>query len=67
MVGRKYVEKAMIHQILSAAFMVGVIGNLVASAVLGVPAFIHLHRKLDRHHAELTKGVTDAVRHSQGG
>jgi hypothetical protein len=39
----------MIHQILSVAFAVGVIGNLVASAILGVPALIHIHKKLDRH------------------
>jgi len=40
------------HQILSVAFLVGVIGNLCASAILGVPAFVHLHRKLNRHHRE---------------
>jgi hypothetical protein len=39
-------------QVLCVAFVIGVLGNLVASAVLGVPALWHLHRKLDRHHAE---------------
>jgi hypothetical protein len=39
-------------QVLCVAFLIGVLGNLVASAVLGVPALWHLHRKLDRHHAE---------------
>jgi len=39
------------HQVWSLPFLVGVVGNLTASAVLGVPAFIHLHRKLDRHHS----------------
>lgn len=40
------------HQIVSLAFVVGVIGNLTASAVLGIPALIQIHKKLDRHHAE---------------
>lgn len=40
------------HQIVSLAFVVGVIGNLTASAVLGIPALIHLHKKLDRQHTE---------------
>ncbi len=43
---------SIVHQILSLSFAIGVIGNLVASAVLGVPALIHVHKKLDRHHAE---------------
>ena len=29
-----------------------VLGNLIASALWATPALIHLHRKLDRHHAE---------------
>jgi hypothetical protein len=47
--------------VLSVSFLAGVAGNLVASALLGVPAFIHLHRKLDRHHKMVRKhlGVTD--------
>jgi len=40
------------HQIWTTAFVVGVLGNLAASAILGVPAFVHLHRKIDRHHRE---------------
>jgi hypothetical protein len=40
------------HQIWSLVFIVGVIGNLTASAILGIPALISLHKKLDRHHAE---------------
>jgi hypothetical protein len=38
--------------VLSVAFLVGVAGNLAASLLWGLPAFIHLHRKLDRQHAE---------------
>jgi len=40
------------HQVFSLAFAIGVLGNLVASAILGVPAFLHLHRKLNQHHRE---------------
>lgn len=29
-----------------------VVGNLIASAIWAAPALWHLHRKLDRHHAE---------------
>jgi len=38
--------------VLSVAFFVGVLGNLTASLLWGLPAFIHLHRKLDRQHRE---------------
>lgn len=50
------------RQIASTAFLVGVVGNLVASAVLGVPAFIHLHRKIDRHHREHMRFLNDKIR-----
>jgi hypothetical protein len=33
-------------------YLLGVSQNFVASLVLGIPAFLHLHRKLDRHHRE---------------
>ena len=39
-------------QVLAISFVAGVLGNIVASAVLGVPALWHLHAKLDRQHAE---------------
>jgi len=29
-----------------------VVGNLIASALWAAPALVHLHRKLDRQHAE---------------
>ena len=40
------------RQVATASFIVGVIGNLCASIIWAVPALIHLHRKLDRHHQE---------------
>lgn len=40
------------HQIWSMAFLVGVIGNLVASLLWAFPALRHLHKKIDRNHAE---------------
>lgn len=39
-------------QVLAVSFAAGVLGNLVASALLGTPAVWSLHRKLNRHHAE---------------
>lgn len=45
----------LLGEIFSIAFVAGVIGNLTASLILGLPAFWHLHRKLDRHHRELTR------------
>ena len=38
--------------VLSIGFLAGVAGNLAASLLWGLPAFTHLHRKLNRHHAE---------------
>ncbi len=29
-----------------------IVGNLIASAIWAAPALWHLHRKLDRHHAQ---------------
>lgn len=29
-----------------------VVGNLIASALWATPALLHLHRKIDRNHAE---------------
>ena len=29
-----------------------VLGNLIASALWATPALLHLHRKLNRHHAQ---------------
>lgn len=40
------------RQVYSTGFAVGVIGNLIASAIWAPMAFIHLHRKIDRHHRE---------------
>jgi hypothetical protein len=31
-----------------------VLGNLLASAIWGLPALIHLHIKINRNHKELT-------------
>jgi hypothetical protein len=36
--------------VLSIGFLAGVIGNLTASLLWALPAFIHLHRKLNRQH-----------------
>lgn len=41
------------------AFVAGVLGNLVASALLGVPALLHLHKKLNRHHEALKQHVLE--------
>jgi hypothetical protein len=35
-----------------AGYLLGVSQNFVASLVLGLPALVHLHKKLDRHHKE---------------
>lgn len=35
-----------------------VVGNLIASAMWAIPSLIHLHRKLDRHHAELKEAMS---------
>lgn len=45
------------HAVWSQAFLVGVAGNLVASAVWATPTFWQLHRKLDRRHADLLHQV----------
>lgn len=37
-------------QVFCIAFIAGTLGNLAASAILGVPAFAQLHRKLNRQH-----------------
>jgi hypothetical protein len=50
------------HQIWSLAFLIGVVGNLTASAVLGVPALLQIHRKLDRHHREHMEALNEADR-----
>lgn len=39
-------------QVIAVSFLVGVLGNLVASLLWALPAMMHLHRKLDRQHAE---------------
>lgn len=48
---------ALWHQIWDVAFIVGVIGNLTASILWAVPAIRGLHKKLNRHHAELSRHV----------
>jgi hypothetical protein len=35
-----------------------VVGNLLASAMWAAPALIHLHRKIDRHHARVLAAVS---------
>lgn len=45
------------HDVWSLAFAVGIVGNLVASALWAIPALLHLHRKLDRHHAEHMQAI----------
>lgn len=45
-------------QVLAVGFAAGVLGNLAASLMWATPALIHLHRKLDRLHAErMAQGV----------
>lgn len=38
--------------VLSAAFTIGVLGNLVAAVICGVPAFLHVVHKMDKQHDE---------------
>lgn len=38
-----------------AGYWAGVSQNLVASALLGVPALWHLHKKLDRYHRKAAR------------
>jgi hypothetical protein len=38
--------------VLSIGFLAGVAGNLAASLLWGLPAFIQLHKKLNRQHDE---------------
>lgn len=38
--------------VFSIAFLVGIIGNLMASLIWGLPAVLHLHRQAERHHGE---------------
>jgi len=40
------------HEIWSLAFLIGVIGNLVAALLWAVPAIRRIHIKLDRQHKE---------------
>jgi hypothetical protein len=35
--------------VFAVSFVAGVIGNLVASLLLGIPALWHLHKKLNKH------------------
>lgn len=43
-----------------------VVGNLIASAMWATPALLHLHRKIDRNHAEhmsaIERSNKDAIR-----
>lgn len=39
-----------------AGYLLGVSQNFVASLVLGVPAFVHLVRRMERHHREAMHG-----------
>jgi len=32
-----------------------VVGNLIASAILGVPALLHLHWRITKHHREVMR------------
>lgn len=41
--------------VFSIGFVAGVIGNLCATLIVGLPAMMHLHAKLNRHHRELTE------------
>lgn len=50
------------HQIWSLAFAVGIVGNLTASALWAIPALFHLHRKLDRNHAEHMQAINERFR-----
>lgn len=37
-------------QVFAIAFVAGILGNLAANALWGLPTLNHLHRKLNRHH-----------------
>lgn len=39
-------------QVIAVSFAVGVAGNLAASLLWALPAFRHLHRKLNRQHRD---------------
>lgn len=41
-------------------YLWGVSQNFVASIIVGVPAFLHLHAKLNRHHREVMQNGTSA-------
>lgn len=44
------------------SWLLGVLGNLAASAILGIPALWHLHRRLGRQH----RIVADLFEHHTG-
>lgn len=39
-------------QVLSIAFVIGILGNLTASLLWAFPVILKLHRKIDKNHAE---------------
>jgi hypothetical protein len=43
------------HNVFSLSFLIGVFGNLVASAVLVVPELRRMHVKIEAHHLRVEK------------
>lgn len=49
--------------VFSIAFVAGVMGNLTASFLLGLPVVVQLHKKVDRYHRE----HMNAIRNPEAG
>lgn len=48
------------------SWLVAIAQNLAASLIWGVPAFAHLHMRLNRDHDELTANIPERVRRRAG-
>lgn len=49
--------KAFAEQVYNVSFIVGVLGNLTASILIGIGPLIHLHAKVNRNHKELLRKI----------
>lgn len=47
-------------------YLAGVSQNFVASLVLGIPAFVHLHKTLKRHHRQQLITTLSSARRGGG-
>jgi hypothetical protein len=48
-------------------FLLGVVGNLVAALLCGVPAYWHHHRTGKRRHAEVMAAIENPMNTATGG